>query len=141
MVVLAVASCKKDDPTTTELLTDADGWIFVSATIDPPLIDPVSGTSITDFYAQLDACEKDDISFFKENGTYIIDEGATKCDPNDPQTVTGSWTLSADEKIITVDGENWEIVSISKSSLRVKLNFVEPYTGVTYIITATLEHP
>jgi len=141
MVVLAMASCKKDDPTTTELLIDSDGWILVSMTVDPPIVDPISGTSITDFYAQMDACDKDDITIFQDNGTYITDEGATKCDPNDPQTETGTWVLSADEKTITIDGESWTIESLTKSSMRVTFPFDEPYTGITYTMTATLEHP
>ena len=141
MVVLAMASCKKDDPTTTELLIDADGWILVSMTVDPPIVDPITGTSITDFYAQMDACDKDDITIFQDNGTYIIDEGATKCDPNDPQTETGTWVLSADEKTITIDGESWTIESLTKNSMRVTFPFHEPYTGITYTMTATLEHP
>ncbi|MAT53729.1 MAG: hypothetical protein CMN32_04565 [Saprospirales bacterium] len=141
MVVLAMASCKKDDPTTTELLIDSDGWILVAMTVDPPIVDPISGTSITDFYAQMDACDKDDITIFQDNGTYITDEGATKCDPNDPQTETGTWALSADEKTITIDGESWTIESLTKSSMRVTFPFNEPYTGITYTMTATLEHP
>lgn len=141
MVVLAMASCKKDDPTTTELLIDSDGWILVSMTVDPPIVDPITGTSITDFYAQMDACDKDDITIFQDNGTYITDEGATKCDPNDPQTETGTWVLSADEKTITIDGESWTIESLTKSSMRVTFPFDEPYTGITYTMTATLEHP
>lgn len=141
MVVLAMASCKKDDPTTIELLTHADGWIFVSATVDPPIVDPFTGTSITDFYAQMDACDKDNITIFQDNGTVIFDEGATKCDPNDPQTTTGTWALSADETTITLDGESWNIESITKSSMRINTSFVESYSGITYTITATLEHP
>ena len=141
MVVLAMASCKKDDPSTTQLLTDPDGWILVAMTVDPPIVDPITGTSITDFYAQMDACDKDDITIFQDNGTYITDEGATKCDPNDPQTQTGTWVLSADEKTITVDGESWTIESLSKSSMRVTFPFNEPYTGITYTMSATLEHP
>lgn len=141
MVVLAMASCKKDDPTTTELLTNSKGWILVSLTTDPAIVDPITGTNITDLYAQQDACDKDDITIFQDNGTYIADEGATKCDPSDPQTDTGTWVLSTDEKTITVDGESWTIESISKSSLRITFPFADPYTGITYTWTATFQHP
>ena len=139
-LLLAFASCKKDSLSKTDLLTDADGWKMVSLTTDPAIVDPFTGTQITDLYAQFDACDKDDITTFSANGTFVSDEGATKCDPSDPQTTSGTWLLSADEKTITIDGESWTISELSKSTLRVTYPWVDNSSGITYTWTATFTH-
>lgn len=138
---LAVVSCKKDDEkTTTELMTHSDGWIIVAATVSPPIVDPTTGTSISDFYAFMDDCDKDDVMYLKTDGTYIQDEGSTKCDPSDPQTTTGTWSLSADGKTMTIDSDTYTLISVSKSEMKVSTQ-LDLGTGTTYTITMTLEHP
>lgn len=138
---LAVVSCKKDDEqTTAELLTHSDGWILVAATVSPPIVDPTTGISFTDIYATMDDCEKDDIVFLKSDGTYIQDEGAAKCDPSEPQTTTGTWSLDADGKTLTIDTETYTLVSVSKSQLKISTQ-LDLGTGTTYALTLTLEHP
>ncbi len=137
---LTFAGCskdKKDEPSTTERLTNKN-WVLTAQTVDPPL--PFGTTTVTDLYAQLDACEKDDILRFTAPNVYTDDEGATKCRASDPQTTTGTWVLSSDQKTITVtdDGEvtSLTILSLSSSELKVKLP-LPGGGGVTYNITAT----
>lgn len=66
----------------------------------------------------------------------MTDEGATKCDASDPQTTTLSYTLSADEKTITITDSgfpfDFKIVEISTTTL--KLQF---FLGSTIIQTYT----
>lgn len=136
--LLIFGACNKksdeDDPpakTTTEMLT-AGYWKSVSYTSDPGL--PLGGTIITDLYAQWEDCRKDNIMKFKTNGFLIIDEGATKCDLDDPQTVSDeSWVLSADGKTITIDGSiNVNILILNESTLEV--DWFENYDGISYNI-------
>jgi len=140
LLLLAFAACKKDSLSKTDMLTDASGWKMTALTTDPAFVNPITGTQITDLYAQFDACDKDDITTFNSNGTYVSDEGATKCDPSDPQTTSGTWLLSADENTITVDGESWTIVELSKSTMKVSYPFVDDSAGITYTWTATFTH-
>lgn len=137
LAILLLASCKKDKTSVADLLKDSKGWVQKSITTDPPLV--ILGTPITDIFAQLDNCVKDDIIFFQDNNKYVTDEGPTKCNPLDPQTETGTWALSADEKVITVDGESWDVLELTKSTLKVKYNYVDG--GLTYAFTATFAHP
>jgi len=137
MAILALASCKKDDPSVVDLLKDDKGWILKALVSDPPI--DFFGTQITDIYSQFDNCEKDDITFFQDDNKYLVDEGPTKCDSADPQTTTGTWLLSADEKVMTVDGDSWDILEISKSTLRVKYQFSDG--TLNYNWTATFAHP
>jgi hypothetical protein len=130
--------CSKDDkeevkqPTKTELLT-AHYWQATALTIDPPL--SIGGTQISDFYAQLDNCSKDDLEKYNTNNTVTYDEGPTKCDPTDPQTQTSPWSFNSDETILTVDGESYKILTLTSTQL--KMSFKELIDGINYTYTAT----
>ncbi len=138
VAILAFASCSKDDDASTiELLKNDKGWILKALVTDPPY--DILGTQVTDLYAQFEACSKDDLTFFQDDNKYLFDEGATKCDPTDPQTDTGIWLLSSDEKVMTVDGESWDIVEINSSTLKVTYQYSEG--GLNYTWTATYAHP
>lgn len=101
---LLFTGCSKDDDddkqSKTELLTSST-WKFSNAgidadnngTIDSPLPD---GT--------LDDCSKDDTFVFNTGGTGTADEGPTKCDPSDPQSVNFGWALSNNEQDLTLTG-------------------------------------
>jgi PKD repeat protein len=70
------------------------------------------GVTRIDVYFFMDDCEKDDIWDFKMNNTYNNEEGATKCNSNDPTIIdSGSWTLSSDGTVFSVDGEEWKFVN------------------------------
>jgi hypothetical protein len=138
VAIFALASCSKDDdPSTVELLKSDKGWILTALVTDPAY--DIFGTQVTDLYAQFEACAKDDLYFFQDDNKYLFDEGATKCDPTDPQTDTGTWLLSTDEKVMTVDGESWDIIEINKNTLKVKYVYSEG--GLNYTWTSTFEHP
>ena len=61
--------------------------------------------SMTDFYAFLPACTKDDLTKFNSDGTVNFDEGATKCDSGDPQTTYGTWSFNSDQTVLSVTSE------------------------------------
>lgn len=94
-IIGSMASCKKDDggdssPSKTDIITSGE-WQFTAVTMNPGYVNPLTGDTITDFFAYMDACDKDNTIDFKRNGTVIEDEGATKCDDNDPQSTTDNW--------------------------------------------------
>lgn len=132
-------SCKKDDEdpkpkTRTELLT-AKSWRVTAATASV-------GATTQDLYASTPACSKDDFTKFNANKTTTFDEGATRCDPSDPQTSAGAWDLtSGDTKLLiqettsSTSGELYEIVELSESTLKIKQS--DTANGVTYTINVT----
>ena len=130
--------CSKDDtddvkqPTKTELLT-AHYWQITAITVDPPL--PFFGTTITDFYALSENCYKDDIQKFNTNNTIIFDEGATKCDPADPQTENGVWSFNSNETILTIDGESSKVLNLTSTQL--KMSSSQLIDGINYTFTGT----
>lgn len=133
---LSLVSCKKDDdPTKKEMLTGKN-WKLTGWTIDPAL--PVIGSN---FYNQLNACFKDDLTKFSTDGKITFDEGATKCQVSDPQTTTGTWALSTDEKTVSItsDGETTSYTIVSLSSSKFVGTFVAVEDGVNYTNTLTWE--
>lgn len=134
-VMLFVSACK-EDKTNKELLTDTD-WQITAWTVSPAIL------GITDWYANLEPCEKDDSFSFNSDGTATIDEGATKCEVSDPQTSTGTWTLNADETMVTIvdDGitQEWEIVDLTSDLLKIKWVNTDVDSGLTFTFTITFE--
>ena len=65
------------------------------------------GTQTSVFTTVLEACQRDNIWNFKSDGTYTVTEGASKCDPSDPDTVTsGTWQLTDSDTKIVIDDIN-----------------------------------
>ncbi|MBK9017455.1 MAG: lipocalin family protein [Saprospiraceae bacterium] len=138
LATINMTSCKDDDaqPDNTQVLTDGN-WKLTALTSDPAF--NWFGTPVTNIYAQLPACIKDDLTTFKESGTVNFDEGASKCDPNDPQTTSGTWAFSTDEKIlsVTTDGEteSWNIEALEDDIFKAHYEITEE--GLTYTFTIT----
>ena len=97
----AISGCKKTK-TKTELLTDGS-WKVTAQSINPGVDLNGDGTLDTDLYAQfVEDCTKDNFSTFKSDGSFVDDEGATKCDPTDPQTTNGTWAFQNSESKISI---------------------------------------
>ena len=118
-------SCKKEDnPSKSELLT-SHCWILSEATIAPAAI--VNGAVVTDFYALMSLCDRDNLTCLLENGNVYVDEGASKCDPNDPQINTsGTWWFNSDETVLLAftdtnpDTIHSELLELSANRLRIR---------------------
>ena len=143
--IFALSSCKKDDDsvskTPAEYLT-AGNWKITGMTINPGI--DVGGIVITDIYTFVEDCTKDDLIKFNADGTMVEDEGATLCDPDDPQTTTdGTWTLTNDDKTLTVLYPNTPpapatIVSINDTKLVVTSGIEMDFGLGTNVYTATI---
>ncbi len=94
---ISMTACKKDDAKSNEdKLTSATCWKQSKNEVFDPTTNVWQDSPIDD-------CSKDDCVTFKADKTTTFDEGATKCDPSDPQTATGTWSISADGKTMTVN--------------------------------------
>jgi len=139
---LATISCKKDDsaPSKKELLTGKN-WVLTAETVSPAI--NFNGVLITDLYAQMESCTKDDVSKFNSDGTYTFEEGASKCDPSDPQVWdSGTWVFNSDQTIIVMTSStygsiNAEIVELTSSKLVVTHD--ETVDNIKYTITDTYQ--
>lgn len=135
-VLFGVAACKKDK-SPTDLLTGTD-WQMKGWTVTPPIF------GITDYYANAEACEKDDFLRFNKNGTVVFDEGATKCDAADPQTETSSWAFNSNETEITFDLNDdpttFKIKELTEDTFKLETSFEDDIDedGVNETFTFTL---
>jgi len=116
-LMVANTGCSKDDDnptpkTNTELLT-MSAWKFSDA--------KVSGTSIASL---LETCQKDNILSFLAAGTGTAAEGATKCDPSDPDSNSFDWSFQTNETVLFVStpfftggSSTFTIVSLTETQL------------------------
>ena len=83
--------------TKTQLLISSD-WAFAGLQSKKE-----TATAWTDDYAAMLPCEKDNKFVFKSNNTYEYNEGAAKCNTNDPQIIqTGTWQLTSNETMLAL---------------------------------------
>ena len=99
--IAVFASCSKDDdskgePTKTQLLTTVP-WKYDTAGIDANG-DGTIDTALPD--GTVEDCDKDNTFTFQADGTGTADEGPTKCDPTNPQTMTFNYSLNSNATII-----------------------------------------
>ncbi|HRI61004.1 MAG TPA: lipocalin family protein [Saprospiraceae bacterium] len=92
---LFYTSCKEDEASPTELLTAPSCWKM-------SLLEGYDKTNNLWVAVPVDDCEADNCNTFKSDQTFVTDEGATKCDPNDPQSAIGAWSISDDGKKLSI---------------------------------------
>ncbi|MFC5271066.1 DUF5004 domain-containing protein [Adhaeribacter terreus] len=147
--VFIFTACDNDDedvnPNRTQLLTSGS-WKITSSTVNPALDFNGDGTIETDLTQFIKACTLDDITIYRSDKTYSEEEGATKCDPADPQVFrSGTWALGNNDTELTTTASNtssattYKITEISSNTL-VLSQSVADSTGTTYTFTSTYKH-
>lgn len=121
--LMSVSACKKDSnpdptppvktPTKTDLLT-AKKWRISAQTLT------LGGFPLNE-YAIMKECKKDDFYQFGVDKVAVVDNGATKCDPQDAQTVKSTWEFTDNESKIRMDKYTYDLVSLSDSKLQLRL--------------------
>ena len=101
---LAFFSCKKNDSssggTSKTTLISQQSWQFNNAGLDPNK----DGTIDQDISSFVSACLKDNTVAFAATGSGTADEGATKCNSADPQTIPFTWGFASNETMINITG-------------------------------------
>lgn len=115
VIAATFSSCKEDEDKAAEAkakLTNVNEWKLVSLKV---------GTSDV----PVEPCVGDNVFRFDPNNEYTMDEGATKCDPADPQTMTGEWSLTSNGEglVITVDGATKITVIDELTSTILKIHY------------------
>jgi hypothetical protein len=121
----------------TQLLALPNGWKISSATVSPA----IGGE--TDFLKTMPACSKDNLIFFKKDGSYKTDEGSTKCDPSDPQVIEGTWSFISTKNLLSFtpsDPNNIALALTIVSLTSTSFVYTSPFDllGQTYTIQVTL---
>lgn len=123
-------------PNTAALLIGV--WKMTANTVTPAIDYDGNGIKETNVFPVMPACEKDGTISFTTDMKVTEDEGPAKCDEDDPQAVTTNWSLSVDNKVLTLEGDGTrEIVSITATTLILKIKFSDFGDGINYTFTTT----
>ncbi len=150
-----LSSCKEDDPVPLKAETQAillagqkggsKSWKISTASYQE------GSSAATEL--NLDVCILDNIYLFTNNDdqTYKATEGATTCDPTDPNVVeAGNWSFTLDGEILIVlpDEVTYsnsalfsfltypsEVVTLTDSGMTLKMNILDSGSPYTYTLT------
>jgi hypothetical protein len=136
---LFLLQCKKDStPTPTppsQLILGS--WVVTADNYNPAYDYLGNGTPVTDAFPLYDACLKDNVYIFKTNSEGEYNEGETKCNATDPQSVAFLWTLKNNNTVLNISAlADFNIVQLDGSKLKLSSTSVE--NGVTYTSTVTM---
>lgn len=131
------SACDKDDnpanPKSKEELIAQGTWKFKSASTS-------SGP-----YSSFATCQTDNVLDFNINGTAIVDEGLTKCNAADPQSVPYTWSLINNKTevqlsapLFTDSGTMLTLVSVTETQLVVTVGVST--AGPVLLVQITFEH-
>lgn len=118
LICLFIASSCKKDISRTELLTSGR-WKLIAL--------QASFLGMTnDAYAEIEECEKDNLITFKPDKTVELDEGPTKCKPDDPQIRTeGTWNMFDNDTKITLDSIDYNILELTENRFKINGSVME----------------
>ena len=118
VIFILINACSKSNsnntaPVTKMQLLTQSSWKYDTAGLDnnnDGLIDAPFPTGYG-----VSSCEADNILTLKSDGTGTVDEGATKCNVNDPQTTSFTWTLDTAKSAIVLSDTIFSVISGSVS--------------------------
>jgi len=139
VVMITACSEKENTPETsnTDLIT-AGEWKYENAGMDANR----DGNIDLSISAQLQPCQTDNTLTFSSNGTGMISEGATKCDPNAPQTSPITWSFANNEGTLNLSGGGiigvsgqFKIVTLDRTTLKLsKDTTVSPFGQIALVV-------
>lgn len=132
-ITLFISCQKEKDPESRTSILTEKAWKFVkieSKTNNGPWLDEVQYQP---------ACVKDNEMLFKANLSYVLSEGATKCDPFDPDIMEEArWSFLENETKIDIDGAILFIEKLNDSQFIISAS--ETIGNDTFYERYTLEH-
>ncbi|MBC7774914.1 MAG: lipocalin family protein [Phycisphaerae bacterium] len=109
-------ACKKDAADTrSSHLTSTDCWVVTKIEFFD------SSTQVWEDFS-LDDCLTENCWSFQKDGEFVWDNGIEKCDPTEPQTITGTWDLSQNGETLNIsvtgyDSGSLKIIELTKNRL------------------------
>ena len=137
-IIGLLSACEREMPTESTPLADAikdKSWMVIAdSTIS-------SAGSVENNYSSLPDCEKDNLYQFKSTKSLVIDEGVSKCNANDAQSITiGIWSINETSKTLTLTSAekvDFKIESVSGTNLVLKST--ETLNGITLTEVVTFK--
>jgi len=130
LIPVVMISCSKDDDDNSNnggntTLTNTDklcgkNWKYSKIESDTN----GDGVADLDITSQYPACALDNYYTFSAppTQTVVFNEGPTKCDPNDPQTTSVTWTWLANETQLKWDAQTYTVIVNDGNTLKLRLS-------------------
>ena len=151
MNMVLFTSCEKSnddddnnqEKTKTELIS-ASVWKYDNAQIDADN----NGTGDMNVPAGvIEPCQTDNTLTFNANGSGTMDEGATKCDANVPQTSSFTWSFTSNETVINFTGAvfagiggDFKIIALTETDLKLSKVLTIPGSPTPLTVIASFKH-
>lgn len=127
LLTLLFVSCQKPKDSTdilaekTNFLT-AGVWHFTGYRYNNGI------GSIVTTYTDLPACRQDDLRSFTKNGTGDMNEGPTKCNSTDPQSIAVQWYfVNAQTNWININGTEYIVNMLDNTTFDINKRRTDPY--------------
>jgi hypothetical protein len=146
--LLLLGSCQKDDggaaPKTKTELISSTSWKYNDAKIDTDN----NGTGDLALPAGfVEACQTDNTIVFANSGSGTVDEGGTKCDQADPQTIPFTWNFGTNETVINFSsavfvgvGGDFKIISLTETELVLSKVLTIPGIPLPLTVIVSFKH-
>jgi TonB family protein len=100
-------------------------------------------TLVYNITKQFGTTDRDDLSLFREDGTFLFEEGKTKYTPQSSQKYyTGTWQLSAGQKELTLktaqSSDTYQILQLDSNQMVLKLFVQQEENIYYYLLTYTV---
>jgi len=146
---LIFGGCQKEDSGSTPTKTKSEQiasspWKYNDAKIDSDN----NGTGDVALPAGvIEACQTDNTILFAANGTGTLDEGATKCDLADSQTIPFTWNFTSNESVINFSsavfagvGGDFKIISLTDTELILSKQLTVPPIPLPLTVIISFKH-
>ena len=130
--ILLISGCVSESnprPSSSDLIAGNDrfgkSWSIIHIDVGFGIVTPYS-------------CITDNNITYYPDGRYEVNEGLTKCHPDDPPGQLGTWKFISDEVLQITIGDSiqtWNIESLSSSSHEIGSTFSEGYR--TYLLVSS----
>lgn len=135
-IALVLASCSNDDDGDTTDVGLAGTYNLTGYTFDTAFDVNLDGTASTDFFAELPCFTA--VATFNANGAFtsVTDEILIEITPTgasvdcgDPETLTGTWSLSGTQLTVVADGDT-EVQDITLTASTITYQITDPDFGL-----------
>jgi hypothetical protein len=129
-------------PSNTEMISESS-WKYESGGAD---LDRNGSIDVTfESTGAIPACRLDNTATFSANGSGIADEGTTKCNASDPQSLPFTWNFSNNETKLNITGPGvfgisgqFNLVALSRT--RLTLSKDTTISSVNASVIVNLKH-
>jgi hypothetical protein len=148
--LIILGSCQKEDSgggntpkTKTELLSTTS-WKYNDAKIDT---DNNGTGDIALPVGLVESCQTDNTITFASNGSGTVDEGGSKCDAADPQSIPFTWNFTSNESVINFSsavfvgvGGDFKIISLTETELVLSKSITVPTIPLPITVVVSFKH-